>query len=179
MKCALRTSRTEAKRQKLKKVEYRENCCLLFQGICMEVEGSRFQGAAADLRKLRDHAEDENGEEEEEESLDDLPDLDDGPVANAFFAVEFSADEGKNSSDGKGEEEKETREIVENKSGEEGKKGAAKELESVLKIEEREGPNSRNGTSAKSDEEKPLNDEHDDGKKTLEERVLFQSDDSK
>jgi hypothetical protein len=92
--------------------------------------------------------------------------------------VEFSADEGKNSSVGKGEEEKETREIVENKSGEEGKK-AAKELESVLKIEEREGPNSRNGTSAKSDEEKPLNDEHDDGKKTLEERVLFQSDDSK
>lgn len=60
---------------------YRLSHALPLQGICMEVEGSRFQGEAAN-RLLRDHAMDEADYE--------VADAD--PVASAFYAIEASMD---------------------------------------------------------------------------------------
>jgi hypothetical protein len=122
-----------------------------FKGICMEVEGSRFQGAAGE-RKLRDEAEDEN----DESSMD----FDDGPSANAFYAVEFSADEGANSTSKiDGNEAELTKDV-------EGGQNHSKLGE--LEIHENEGEK-KNETVRENNEESK--------EKPLIERVLFQADD--
>lgn len=124
------------------------------------MEGSRFQGAAAN-RKLRDHT-DDSGEYE-------ASDFDDGLISNAFYAVEFSADDGN----GNGTV---SSEIIHGNNGttidgseEESEANERKELE-ILKVEEKEA------TSNNATIEKSLHDT-DDAKRDFEERVLFQADD--
>lgn len=122
-----------------------------FKGVCMKVEGSRFQGTASE-RKLRDEA----GDGDEDGSMD----FDDGPSANAFYAVEFSTDEGTNSTL-KIDEKGATNETIKIENGsEESKLG---ELEN----QEREG-------AERNKNEIALGNEGEEPKKLLE-RVLFQS----
>ena len=113
------------------------------------MEGSRFQGAAAS-RKLRDHADDDSGEYEAS---------DDGIISNAFYAVEFSADDGTSTVSDEMHENNAT--TIE---------GNERKESDVFKVEEKEA------TPTNATMRIPMR-ETDDAKENFEARVLFQADD--